>query len=100
MRNNLNILNQEGLYLFNPAPKKSIEEFLVEKYSKELKANHNSSEISQIYLGNNVKHFHCFDINKKLRNYIRKRIEMEGITKNYIYPDLNTMKKDYYKNFR
>lgn len=65
---NLNILPQEGLFLFSPVPDIPIEDMF-----------------DNVYLNP----FHCVNIKKDLAEYIRRKIEFKGVDSKFIYPDLN-----------
>lgn len=82
LNNSKNILNQEGVFLWNSHPTKPVELIGDEMY-KEIKPEDEAREYSFCS---------CFNINKSLEAHIRKRLEADGITKEFIYPtpDLNT----------
>jgi len=72
---NLNILPQEGLFIFSPFPEKPLEDcFNTDHYQD----------------GNNLAlfPFNCFNIRKDIAEYIRRRIEFNGIDNKFIYPEL------------
>ena len=72
---NLNILPQEGLFIFSPFASKPLEDcFNTDHYQD----------------GNNLElvPFDCFNIRKDLAEYIRRKIEFSGIDKRFIYPEL------------
>ena len=73
---NQNIIPQEGLFIFNPFSKKSIDEvFNIEKHSVG----------SNLVLGP----FDCVNIKKDLSDYIRRRIKQyKHIENSFIYPHL------------
>ncbi len=72
---NQNIIPQEGLFIFNPFPKKPLENCF--------NTDHDAD-------GNNLDliPFSCFNINKDLSEYIRRKIKLKGIDNAFIYPDL------------
>lgn len=79
INNNKNILNQSGVFTWNADPSKPIELIGDEQFKK-------GKSIGD------AKNYHfcsCFNIHKKLADYIRKRLEEDGITKDFIYPTLN-----------
>jgi len=82
LNNSKNILNQEGVFLWNSHPTKPVELIGDEMY-KEIKPEEEAKEYSFCS---------CFNIHKSLEAHIRKRLEEDGITKDFIYPtpDLNT----------
>ncbi len=67
---NQHIITQEGLFIFNPSRTISLEEFLCPG---------KDPETVGIY---------CFNIHKKLRSCILKKIKEEKISRNLIYPDV------------
>lgn len=73
---NQNIIPQEGLFIFNPFPTKSLEEIF--------KVDYNMG-------GNNLDltPFDCFNIHKDLSEYLRRKIDVKHkINKSFIYPVL------------
>jgi hypothetical protein len=72
---NLNILPQEGLFIFSPFPTKPLEDcFTTDNWQ----------------VGNNLDliPFNSFNIRKDLSEYIRRKIEYKGIDNEFIYPEL------------
>lgn len=82
LNNSKNILNQAGVFTWNADPSKPIELVGDEQY-KEGKSEEDA---------NNYSFCSCFNIHKSLEGHIRKRLEADGITKEFIYPtpDLST----------
>jgi hypothetical protein len=82
LNNSKNILNQEGVFLWNAHPTKPVELIGDEMY----KEGQTPKEAREYSFCN------CFNIHKSLEPHIRKRLDEDGITKDYIYPtpDLNT----------
>lgn len=82
LNNSKNILNQDGVFLWNAHPTKPVELIGDEMY-KEIKPEEEAREYSFCS---------CFNIHKSLESHIRKRLEEDGITKDFIYPtpDLNS----------
>ncbi|GAB3722397.1 FRG domain-containing protein [Flavobacterium koreense] len=82
LNNSHNIKNQQGVFLWNAHPTKPIELIGDEMY-KETKSEEEAREYSFCS---------CFNIHKSLEDHIRKRLEADGITKEFIYPttDINT----------
>jgi hypothetical protein len=82
LNNSKNILNQAGVFTWNADPSKPIELVGDEQY-KEDKSEEEA---------NNYSFCSCFNIHKSLEGHIRKRLEADGITKEFIYPtcDLST----------
>jgi hypothetical protein len=73
---NQNIIPQEGLFIFNPFPTKSLEEIFNVDYSSD---GHNL----------NLKPFDCFNIHKDLSEYLRRKIDIKHkINKSFIFPIL------------
>ena len=72
---NLNILPQEGLFIFSPLPTTPLEDCF--------NTNHYQD-------GNNLEllPFNCFNIRKDIAEYIRRKIEFNGIDSKFIYPAL------------
>lgn len=82
LNNSKNILNQAGVFTWNADPSKPIELVGDELY-KEDKPEEEAKDYSFCS---------CFNIHKSLEPHIRKRLEADGITKEFIYPtpDLST----------
>lgn len=82
LNNSVNIQNQAGVFTWNADPAKPFEMVV----SEQNKIANNSTEEKEYVL------CECFNINKKLADHIKKRLEEDGITKELIYPisDLNT----------
>src|SRR5690606_2232532 len=74
LNNNLNIVNQDGIFIFNKSPVLSLEE-LGMKVSKE--QNPDSS----------YAFCYCYNINKELKDYVLKKLESINVNKDSIYPD-------------
>lgn len=82
LNNSKNILNQAGVFTWNADPSKPIELVGNELY-KEAKPEEEAKDYSFCS---------CLNIHKSLEGHIRKRLEADGITKEFIYPtpDLST----------
>lgn len=82
LNNSKNILNQAGVFTWNADPSKPIELVGDELY-KEGKPEEEAKDYSFCS---------CFNIHKSLEGHIRKRLDADGITKEFIYPtpDLST----------
>ena len=76
LNNSTNILNQAGVFTWNSDPSKPIEIVGGEQYQKG-----KSKEDAR-----NYRFCTCFNIHKKLLPYVRKRLDADGITKEFIYP--------------
>lgn len=87
INNSKNILNQVGVFTWNSDSSKPIELVGDELY-KEGKSEEETKDYSFCS---------CFNINKKLKEYIRKRLESDGITKEFIYPIPDVSTWDIYK---
>lgn len=72
---NLNILPQEGLFIFSPFPTKPLEDCFTTNHWQD---------------GNNLElmPFNSFNIRKDLSEYIRRKIEYKGVDNKFIYPEL------------
>lgn len=73
LKNNPNIMNQQGVLTWNPHPFLPIEHEARNQYQSE----HN---------GEDYRFTHCFNINKDLVPYIQKRLVDLNITQKFIYP--------------
>lgn len=84
--NNFNIINQQGAFIWNYSPTKPLEYVAKEEYLKE----------------NNDKFFFCYclNINKNLKHHIRKKLEEDGITNSYIYPNSNNIANESFNKTR
>ena len=82
LNNSKNILNQQGVFTWNSDPSKPIE-LLGDEQFKEGQTDEEAKDYSFCS---------CFNIQKSLESHIRKRLEVDGITKDFIYPtpDINT----------
>jgi hypothetical protein len=80
--NSQNIQNQVGVFTWNADPIKPLEIIGNEQYL-EAKDDNESEE---------YRFCSCFNINKKLASHILKRLEEDGITREFIYPtpEINT----------
>lgn len=72
---NLNIIPQEGLFIFNPFPSKPLEDCFYTDHSQK---------------GNNLElnPFICYNIKKDLGEYVRRKIKLKDIDNRFIYPNL------------
>ncbi|MDP3471759.1 MAG: FRG domain-containing protein [Algoriphagus sp.] len=82
LNNSKNILYQQGVFTWNADPSKPIE-LVGDEQFKEGTTEGEAKEYSFCS---------CFNIHKSLESHIRKRLEADGITKDFIYPtpDINT----------
>jgi hypothetical protein len=80
LNNSMNIVNQQGVFVWNSDPFKPIEQVGNEQYRENENVIYRFSK--------------CYNINKKLATYIRKKIKKEGIDENYIYPNPKLIAKN------
>lgn len=82
LNNSQNILNQAGVFTWNAEPFKPLEMVGNEQYGGDKPEGEKG----------NYRFCQCFNINKKLSDHIKKRLEADGVTKDFIYPtvDINT----------
>ena len=85
IQNNLNILNQEGAFIFNSSPKDPLEKNYFRHVSR-LKRTSGTDLPGEI--GG------CLNINKKLAGEIRGFLQEKGIDKYSMFPDLNQLSRD------
>ena len=80
--NSENIKNQKGVFTWNSDPSKPLE----------MKGNELYNESPTENDPEDYRFSGCYNINKNLAPYIKTKLEQDGITKEYIYPDsdLNT----------
>ena len=79
---NQNIIPQEGLLIFNPEPNTPLEEYI-----RNIGINQNDSSLYSI------------NIHKHVAEYVRRRLKKKGITKEYIYPQLELNAKSTIDNY-
>lgn len=77
--NSHNIIKQDGVFTWNNSFDKPLEVIGQEQYNEE---KENSDQ-------NDYRFSECYNINKSLQPYIRKKLENLGITSETIYPDKN-----------
>jgi hypothetical protein len=80
LNNSMNIINQQGVFVWNADPFKPIEQVGNEQYGKKEDVIYRFSK--------------CYNINKELVNYVREKIKNEGIDENYIYPNPKLIAKN------
>jgi len=71
--NNMNIINQEGVFIWNSSPTKSLEQVGKEEYLKEKNGEYYFSQ--------------CLNIHKGLKDYILTKLDAIGINEKFIYPN-------------
>ena len=75
LNNNMNIINQNGVFTWNSSPTRPIEDVT----NKLRRINEFDTE--------NYMFSKCVNINKNLVGYVKKRLKKAGVTRDYIYPD-------------
>jgi hypothetical protein len=75
LNNSKNILNQAGVFTWNSDSSKPLEMLGDENYTQNIPNEDNG-----------YKFCSCFNIHKNLADHVRKRLEADGITKEFIYP--------------
>lgn len=82
LNNSKNILNQAGVFTWNADQSKPIEIVGDEQFPDDTTGAEKK----------NYRFCNCFNIHKKITDHVRKRLEADGITKDYIYPtpDIDT----------
>lgn len=88
IQNNLNILNQEGAFIFNSSPTDPLEVHYY-RYARHLKR-----ALSKVQENYTAEIGGCININKKLAAEIRDFLKGKGIDKYSMFPDLNDMSRD------
>lgn len=83
LNNNMNIINQQGVFTWNSSPSRPLEFIANEEYQKENDDN-------------NYKFSKCININKKLSGYVREKLSEFGISSEFIYPNPYKIAKDTY----
>lgn len=80
LNNSMNIINQQGVFIWNSDPFKPIEHVGNEQFG---------SKENVIY-----RFSKCYNINKKLVDYVKDKIRQEGINSEFIYPDPSLIAKN------
>jgi hypothetical protein len=90
IQNNLNILNQNGAFIFNSSPTDPLEIHYLNwlKIIKRIIEKRGDNITPPKEIGG------CININKKLTNEIKEYLNKKGIDKSSMYPDLNQLKVD------
>jgi len=83
--NSLNIINQDGLFLYNNHPWYPMERTYLE-YIYEMKENLGEEKFKEKMLLSEISG--CYNIHKSLVPEIKDRLSKMGITKDYIYPNI------------
>lgn len=85
IQNNLNILNQEGAFIFNSSPKDPLEKHYFKHVSQLKRVS--GKELPQEIGG-------CININKKIADDLRDFLQEKGIDRYSMFPDLNELSRD------
>jgi len=80
LNNSMNIINQQGVFIWNSDPFKPIEQVGNEQFGNKENVVYRFSK--------------CYNINKKLVDYVKDKIRQEGINSEYIYPDPSLIAKN------
>lgn len=86
IQNNLNILNQEGAFIFNSSATDPLEKHYFKHVSR-LRRLNQDADLPQEIGG-------CINISKRLAKPIRDYLEENGIDRHSMFPDLNQMSID------
>ena len=85
IQNNLNILNQEGAFIFNSSPLDPLEKHYFRHVSRMKRIS--GQDLPQEIGG-------CININKKLSGDLREFLQKKGIDRYSMFPDLNQLSGD------
>ena len=88
--NSVNIINQQGLFLYNNHPWYPLER-TYKDYIIEVKDKMGAQKFDKAMLHDTISG--CYNIHKSLIPAIKKRLNEMGINKSYIYPDSMNFKK-------
>ena len=89
--NSLNIINQDGLFLYNNHPWYPLERTYIE-YIVDLKEQFGEEKFEKLMF---LPHIcGCFNIHKSLIPAIKDKLKEMGITKDYIYPNAEKFKDE------
>jgi FRG domain len=80
LKNNLNILNQEGLFVLNSHPKLPLEDAIIFRLKKLTQKKYDFSNI-----------INCYEINKELKPYLKSKIK---ITYDFLFPNPTEIAND------
>ncbi|MEJ2884362.1 FRG domain-containing protein [Pedobacter sp. GR22-6] len=87
-QHNLNIINQEGLFVFNSDSEHPLEDYF------------NDGKFTSFNRTFSLKKIHCWDIHKSFGEYILNRLSYKGITRDFIYPQEEFIALSAFKNFK
>jgi hypothetical protein len=88
--NSVNIINQEGLFLYNNHPWYPLERTYYEDIEL-TKIEIGQEKFDDLLMHDNISG--CINIHKSLIPALKIKLNEMGITKNYIYPDMNDFKQ-------
>ncbi len=80
LNNSMNIINQQGVFIWNSDSFKPIEQVGNEQFGNKENVIYRFSK--------------CYNINKKLADYVKDKIRQEGVDSEYIYPDPSLIAKN------
>jgi hypothetical protein len=83
--NNVNIINQEGLFLYNNHPWFPLE-YQYKEFASLVKKEMGDKKWDELLIHDTIAG--CFNIHKSLIPAIKKQLQNVGIDKNYVYPDM------------
>jgi hypothetical protein len=90
LSNSNNIKNQKGVFTWNAESSKPLEMVGNEQYDKSRSENDPED----------YRFSGCYNINKKLVPYIIEKLETDGITKEFIYPDTELETWEIYETWK
>ncbi|RZJ99233.1 MAG: FRG domain-containing protein, partial [Flavobacterium sp.] len=90
LNNSKNILNQSGVFTWNSDASKPLELIGIEQYKLSMDVDEPED----------YRFCKCFNIQKNLEVHIRKRLNEDGITKEFIYPSIDTETLSLFENHK
>jgi FRG domain len=90
LTNSENIKHQKGVFTWNADSSKPLELVGNEQYN--ISKTENDSD--------DYRFSGCYNINKNLASYIEKKLQQDGITKEFIYPDIHLNTKHIYEEIK
>ena len=97
--NNINIVNQEGLFILNGDSNQPLEDqhniqMEMQRENRQKRRENNNSQLSS-------KMFGCWEIHKSMNKYIRDKLDEElGINFAFLFPDMNKFTTDFKTEFK
>jgi hypothetical protein len=85
---NQNIIPQQGLFIFNPSPNRTLEDIF----------NDNVLKKSMVHGNLKLSPFFCYNIKKDLADYVRRKISRHDVVNSFIYPELKSFLKQVKEN--